>query len=127
MFKHDITFEDFNGEERTETFYFNLSKVELLRLESEHKGGFENYVNAIINSKDNKEAMEAFEQIIKMSVGRKSLDGSRFVKSDEIRSEFLESNAYDEFMVELIQNPDLPAQFVNSIVPPVKNNGPQAK
>ena len=127
MFKHDITFEDFNGEERTETFYFNLSKVELLRLESEHKGGFENYVNRIINSKDNKEAMEAFEQIIKMSVGRKSLDGSRFVKSDEIRSEFLESNAYDEFMVELIQNPDLPAQFVNSIVPAVKNNGPQAK
>ena len=34
MIKQTITYTDYNGNERTEEYWFNLSKAELLRLET---------------------------------------------------------------------------------------------
>ena len=39
MLKKTITYNDYNGVERTEDFYFNLSKAEILEMEMGTSGG----------------------------------------------------------------------------------------
>ena len=40
MLKKTITYTDFNGKQRTETFYFNLTKAEVAEMEATVDGGF---------------------------------------------------------------------------------------
>ena len=75
MFKKKITYTDYNGQERTEDFYFNLSKSELIMLESTTPGGYTAMLQRIIDSKDNTQLMKIFTDLIKMSYGVKSDDG----------------------------------------------------
>ena len=50
MLKKTITYTDYNGMERTEDFYFNLSKAELMEMEMSTTGGMEAYVEKIVNA-----------------------------------------------------------------------------
>ena len=76
MFKKTITYLDYNGQERTEDFYFNLSKSEMIMLESTTPGGYVAMLQRIIDSKDNTALMKTFTDLIKMSYGVKSDDAS---------------------------------------------------
>lgn len=117
MYKKTISYTDYNGVDRTEDFYFNLSKAELLRLESEHPGGFEDYINRIIKSSDTKSLMECFEKIVIMAYGEKDETGRRFIKSEESAIAFQQTEAYSELIMELVSSADAASQFINSIVP----------
>lgn len=117
MLKKTITYEDFDGNKLEEDFYFNLTKTELIEIEMSEEGGLENAINKIIRTRDNKKIMEMFKKIISMSYGEKSLDGKRFIKTDEIRENFLTSLAYDELFMELLSNEDAAAKFIKGIMP----------
>ena len=54
MYIKPITYTDFNDVERTENFYFNLTKAELLEMELLSDGGMEATIEKIINEHDNK-------------------------------------------------------------------------
>jgi hypothetical protein len=118
MLKREITYEDFNGDTVTDTFYFNLSKAELIEMEVEYEhGGFAKFLQRIIDTKDNKELVKQFKEIILMSYGQKSDDGKRFIKSDVMRDEFVQSAAYTELFMELSSDDQAAVIFLSGILP----------
>lgn len=117
MYKKRIKYVDFDGVEREEDFYFNLTKAELYKMELSVPGGLGSYLQQIIDSKKVPEIAKAFDKIILMSYGEKSADGRRFVKSKEISDEFSQTEAYSVLFTELITDADKAAEFVNGILP----------
>lgn len=117
MLKREIVYEDFNGNTVSESFYFNLSKSELVELEVSEKMGFEQYIQRIIEAKDHKTLIAEFKKIILLTYGVKSEDGKRFIKSDELRQEFSQTAAYDALFMELSTHDGAAATFIKGIVP----------
>lgn len=117
MLMKTIKFEDWDGVEREETFYFNLSEAELMELELGTTGGFTKMMKTIVNKKDVPKLMATFKELILKSYGEKSLDGRRFIKSKELSEEFMQTPAYDSLFIELITNAKTASDFVNGIVP----------
>lgn len=117
MIKETITYVDYDGNKRTEDHYFNLSKAELTELQMSKKGGFHSYLTRIMSSNDTPEIMSVFKEIITMSYGRKSDDGRRFIKNDELLEDFLQSEAYTEFLMKIIGEEGEAAKFINGLMP----------
>lgn len=117
MYKKTITFPNYNGEEVTESFYFNLTKAELLEMEMEQPGGMMEYLNTLIESKDANEILKIFKNLIRRSVGKKSADGRRFVKNEEITNDFMQTEAYSQLFMELATDAEEGARFINGIIP----------
>lgn len=122
MIKKTINYVDYNGTERTEDFYFNLSKAEVSEMELSVDGGLSQMLERIVASKDNKEIIRMFKKIILKAYGEKSADGKRFVKSEELATAFSQTEAYSELFMELATNEDKAAEFVNGIIPHNLNN-----
>lgn len=117
MFKKDIEYTDYNGNKRKEAFYFNLSKAELMEMELSTSGGFQQYINRIINAQDTPQLVKLFKELILKSYGEKSDDGKRFIKNDEIRDAFSQTEAYSELFMELATNTEAATEFVNHVIP----------
>ena len=117
MVKKTIKYSDYNGNEREEDFYFNLSKVELLEMEMSAEGGLENKIKKIVESDDKAEIVKYFKEIIKKSFGKKSEDGKRFIKNPKDFEEFEQTEAYVNLFMELATNADAGANFINGIIP----------
>ena len=117
MLKKTVTYVDYNGVERTEDFYFNLSKAEVAEMELSVEGGFSKMLEEIVKSNDNVRIVELFKQMVLKSYGEKSADGRRFVKSPEISEAFAQTEAYSEIFMELALNEEAAAAFVNGIMP----------
>jgi len=120
MLKKTMTYTDYDGNERTEDFYFNLSKAEILEMELGISGGLENFLQRIINAKDVPELASIFKKIILKAYGVKSDDGKRFIKSQELTDEFVSTEAYSDLYTELCTNADSAAAFVNAIIPKIE-------
>ena len=116
MFKYEIPYVDYNGMERKEMAYFNLSKAELTEMELSTQAGVEEMIRMLIATKDNAKIMQIFKDLILKSYGIKSEDGTRFIKSKELREAFEQSNAYSELFMEMITNPDVQAAFINGVI-----------
>ena len=117
MLKKTIKYTDYNGEERIEDFYFNLTKAEIAEMELGITGGFTNMVKKIIDSRDVPQIMSTFKDIILRAYGVKSDDGRRFIKSKELSEEFSQTEAYSELFMELGSNAEAASAFINGIVP----------
>lgn len=120
MLKKTVTYTDYNGVERTEDFYFNLTRSELLEMHLTTEGGMEEKVNSIINAKSQRELEKLFKEILLKSYGKKSPDGRLFMKNDEIRAEFEASPVYDELYMKLFTDENAAADFVNGVIPQVQ-------
>jgi hypothetical protein len=117
MLKKTIKYTDYNGVERTEDFYFNLSKAELTEMEMSVQGGFAEKINRIVAAEDAPSIIETFKDLILKSYGEKSEDGKRFIKSKELSEIFAQTEAYSELFMELATDSEAAAAFVNGIVP----------
>ncbi len=117
MLKKSITFEDFNDQTVTEDHYFHLSKADLVELEVSHRGGLKGWITRIVETEDGKALVEEFKKLILWAYGKKSEDGRRFIKNEELRQEFESSPAYESLFMELVTDADAAAEFVNGIVP----------
>lgn len=120
MLKKTITYTDFDGNERTEDFYFNLTKAEVTEMEMSTEGGLAKALQKIVTEKDSKRIIESFKNLILKSYGEKSPDGKRFIKNQEVRDAFSQTEAYSVLFMELATNAEMAAAFVNGIVPTVK-------
>lgn len=117
MLKRTFKYTDYNGKEREEEYRFNLSKAELLEMELSASGGMEAMLRQLVKTEDNKQIMAIFKEIILKSVGEVSPDGRRFIKNQEIRESFEQSEAFSELFVELATDADAAANFLKGIVP----------
>lgn len=120
MLKKTMTYIDFDGNERKEDFYFNLTKAEVTEMEMSTQGGLVKMLEKIVAEKDSKRIIEIFKELILKAYGEKSPDGRRFAKSQEIRDSFVQTEAYSQLFMELATNSEAAAAFVNGIVPVVK-------
>jgi len=120
MLKKTISYTDYDGNLRTEDFYFNLTKAEVTEMELSAEGGLSKMLEKIVASQDSKRIMEIFKDIILKAYGEKSPDGKRFIKNQELREGFAQTEAYSELFMELATNTDAASSFINGIVPSVK-------
>ncbi len=117
MLKKTVTYVDYNGVERTEDFYFNLSKAEVTEMELSVEGGFSKMLEEIVKSNDNVRIIELFKEMVLKAYGEKSADGRRFIKSKELSEAFSQTEAYSEIFMELALDEKAAAAFVNGIMP----------
>lgn len=117
MLKKTITYTDYNGVERTEDFHFNLTKAEIMEMEMGTSGGLAEMIQRIVKAQDAPAIIKVFKDLVLKAYGEKSADGKRFMKSDEIREGFAQTEAYSQLFMELATDADAAAKFVNGIVP----------
>ena len=122
MLKKTITYTDYDGNEQTEDFYFNLTKAELMEMNFNTEGGMEKTIKRIVDTKDIKQLIEIFKDIILKAYGEKSDDGKRFIKvrdGHKLCEDFAQTEAYSELFMELASNDELASDFINGIIPQV--------
>jgi hypothetical protein len=121
MLKKTITFTDYNGEKRTEDFYFNLNKAEISEMELEVSGGMQAMLQKIIAAQDTPTLVKIFKDLILRAYGEKSADGKYFLKKDKdghkLADLFEQSDAYSELFMELASNAEAASDFINGIFP----------
>lgn len=117
MLKKTIKYEDYNGVEREEDFYFDLSEAEVLEMEAEQVGGMSNLIEKIVQTKDIPSLIKMFKGLILKAYGEKSADGRRFIKSEQLSNEFSQTRAYSKLFMELATDDKAAAAFVNAIIP----------
>lgn len=117
MLKKTITYVDYDGNTRTEDFFFNLSKAELTEMELSTAGGLEAMLKRIVDARDGGRIIALFKDLILRSYGEKSLDGKRFIKSKELSDAFSQTEAYVELFMELSTDADKASEFVKGILP----------
>ena len=117
MIKKTITYTDYNGNERTEDFYFNLNKAEVMRMEMGVKGGLTEMMQRVIAAQDQPALIAIFEDLIRKSYGVKTPDGRGFTKSTADLEAFVSTEAYSELFMELATDADAAAAFFKGILP----------
>lgn len=123
MIKWPITYTDYNGETRTEDFYFNLNKAEVMEMNLIHNGSFKQYLERIVEQRDGAKMAEIFRNIILKSYGEKTPDGKRFVKSDELVEAFTQTEAYSELYMQLLTDEKAAPKFIEGIMPKAEVSG----
>lgn len=117
MLKKTITYVDYNGNERTEDFWFNLSRAEALEMELGTSGGYSDMIKRIVAAQDQPTIVAIFKEFILKAYGEKSSDGKRFIKSSELSEAFSQTEAYSNLYIELATDADAAAAFVNGVLP----------
>lgn len=112
-----IKYEDYNGQTREEDFYFNLNKGEIFNLQFGTEGGLNKAIQKIIQTEDTPKIVKIFQDIILNAYGVKSDDGRRFIKSEELSTEFKQTEAYSELLMELVSDEKKAADFINALMP----------
>ncbi len=117
MLKKTITYTDYDGHERTEDYYFNLTKAEVMEMEMSTSGGLAEMITRIVAAQDQPAIIKIFKDLILKAYGEKSPDGKRFIKSDELSIAFSQTEAYSQLFMELATDAEAASAFVNGIVP----------
>lgn len=121
MIKKTIKYTDYNGVERTEDYYFNLNKAEVIEMEVSVEGGYSELIDRIIKTNDNREIVNVLKTIILKSYGEKSIDGKRFMKVDDngnpLYRKFEDTEAFVELYMELANDAKEAAEFINAVIP----------
>lgn len=116
MIKKEITFDGFDGDEVTETHYFNLGPKDIVDLEAEVGGGLESWVSAEVASKDEKRAMAMLIKFIARGYGVRVGD-TGFEKTEEASDKFLNSLAFQGLFDELLTDQEKLNAFVLGMFP----------
>lgn len=122
MLTKTITCEDYAGKTYTQDFQFNLNRAELTEMELSYEGGMIERMKSIINTAEATKVFPMIKDIVLRSYGVKSENGRRFVKSQELREAFEQTDAYNQLICEFFDNPDSFNEFLQGVIPKDKNN-----
>ena len=117
MIVKTITYLDYNKVERTEDFYFNLTKAEVVEMEGTTSGGLSSMIDRLISAIEIPEIIRIFKELILKAYGEKSPDGKRFIKSDALSTSFSQTEAYSQLFMELATDANAASEFINGILP----------
>ena len=139
MIKKTVTYEDFDGNQRTEDLYFNLTKFEATEFaldlpdeitsEVEKEGADAanmEAVSRIVQKLGGKGIIDFIRKLVLKSYGIKSEDGRRFEKSEKISTEFSQTMAFDNLMMELLTDDDAASKFITGVIPSELANAAQS-
>ena len=85
-------------------------------------GGLVEMINRIVAAKDGKQIIAVFKDVILRAYGEKSPDGKRFIKNQELRDAFAQTEAYSDLFMELATDAEAAARFINGIIPQGKKS-----
>ena len=117
MYRKVVTFENYDGEQREMEVYCALTEAEVVELEVSWDGGLKGVLEKIIQEKDQKRMVEMIKMLITKSYGKKSIDGNKFIKNQEVLDDFMQTPAYSELFMLLSTDADEASAFVNGIIP----------
>lgn len=117
MFKITKSYTDFNGNERKEDFYFHLTEAEVIKMQLGTTGGLAETIQRLIDLQDGPAILEVFEDLVMKAYGVKSADGREFIKNQQLRDSFAQTQAYSDIYVELATDADKASKFINGILP----------
>ena len=117
MIKWPVTYTDYNGDVVNEDYYFNLNKAELIQMQFDANGTYAGFIQRIVDDRDYKSLGKEFRKIILDAYGKKSDDGRRFIKNQEMRDEFEQSEAYATIYYDLLSDEDKMTKFIQGILP----------
>ena len=121
MIAKTVKYKDFNGVEREEKYFFNLTEAEVTEMEHSVNGGLGESIKQIVAAQDTVQLIKIFKELLLKSYGEKSLDGKRFRKTDDkglpLSIAFSETEAFSKLFMELANDDVKAAEFVNGIMP----------
>ena len=117
MLKKTITFEDLDGNEVTEDFYFHMKKSDLVELQVSEAGGLTTIIRQIIETDDEQQLVAIFKKLILSAYGVRSADNRGFIKNQELRDSFASTDAYSQLFMELATDAEAASKFLNGIMP----------
>ena len=117
MLERTFTYEGFDGKIYTDTWGFYLSKADLIEINYGSWIGIDNLLKQLVQNKNGKEIVNIVKEVVLKSVGRSSTDGRRFIRNDETRQEFYETDAYSQLMTELLTDPPKVIEFLTEVIP----------
>ena len=106
MLHKKVTYTNYNGEVVNEDVYFNLTSMELVKMEAKYEMSIPDKINEVTESNDYRGIIALFEDLLLTAYGVKSEDGRRFVKDPQATKEFGDSIAYAEIFEQIILNPE---------------------
>lgn len=127
MLKKTVTYEDFNGVERTEDLYFHLNELELTELavdlpedmlKSVSANPTEEVAGKALETMGTKGIIEFIKTLLIKSYGVKSEDGYSFIKNEKTTERFKGSGAFSAVVMELMTDDKAASDFVNQIISP---------
>lgn len=131
MIKRTVTYKDYDGNDRKEDLYFNLTQFEATEIAMELPDGTIEELGNSNDGKDeivvathlverlgNKGIIDFIKKVVLKSYGVKSPDGRRFIKSEELSTEFSQTPVFSEFMMELLSDDNAASAFISGVIPP---------
>lgn len=116
MLKKHIIYTDYNGVEKKEDHYFNLTEAEITQFQWGVKGGLIETLKQAIKSEDSPVIMDAFEKLIDKSYGVKTVDG-KFKKTKEALDDFKSTPAYSQLFMDILTKPEAMDEFTRGVIP----------
>lgn len=118
MLKQTITYKDFNGTERTDVVYFNLSEFEVIQIQINSEDGIQEELKRAVADEDSRTLLAFVKDLIHKAYGIKSEDGRNFDKSPEIIHKFETSALYSDLLISLFKDEGAAmAPFFNGLFP----------
>lgn len=130
MLKKTVNYTDFDGNQRTEDLYFNLTQSELMEIAMELPEEFRDIVGddptkvdeklaatQLVEKLGGKGIYHFLKNLLIKSYGIKSADGRKFEKSDAIANDFSHTVAFDTLFMGLLSDDIAAAEFVNNVIP----------
>lgn len=115
MLKKTVTYVDYNGNTRTEDFWFNFSEAQILEMELSTSGGLTEVAKKATAAQDFSTLVQIFKDLVLKAYGEKSADGKRFIKSEELSTAFSQTEAYSKIFMELAMDDKAAADFINGL------------
>lgn len=121
MIAKTIKYKDYNGVDREDKFFFNLTQAEITEMEMSVDGGLAETIKRVIDAKSQPEIIKIFKKLILKAYGEKSVDGKRFRKVDDeghpLSVAFSETEAYSKLFMELATDDEKAVEFIEGILP----------
>ncbi len=117
MFFIQKEYTDFDGNQREEKVYFNLTESEILELMYSEAGGVDKYIDRIVQERDQAKIVGIVKELIRKAYGEKSPDGREFRKSDEIWAKFEATQLFSDLYMELATDAKKLVDFFDKLIP----------
>ena len=116
MIEKVVKGKDFNGNEYEESYFFHLSKGDLMDWAAED-GGLVDTIMSISKESDPMKIIPMMKKILIRSYGVKTPDGKAFIKDPEEVKYFQYTPAFSELYIELSTDSDKAVEFIEGILP----------
>lgn len=117
MFVYNSKYTDYNGVERREDYYFNFTESELIDAEYDEGGSLSSILTNIVKTNDQGALIRMFKKLILKSYGEKSIDGKRFIKSEELSTQFSQTEAFNMMYMKCVTDDKFANKFIENIIP----------